>query len=345
MWNTLSIIKELIFWALPLFFLSLYLKKVYDFSFGQLVIWWTKNYSNVDSPVAIIVAFLIIFFLFTIPASSLINSTYLGLFGEKQTLVYLGNSSDNTAVYFKQYDNERATFTGYDLDNKYNYSFNNVLKVRTFVKDPGTTDIVGQASKRLQVPALLSTFFFMIFLLLPALAASHALSYPMYTDTHGENAHLHGAPMDAFETLLADYKITKVSSAGIFFISLFLGIYFGSKMQNNEDKVPAENLASYIYPGETIYGMPNEIEIKYVKRRDRSDKTSYDNVDSGERYVNFEFTKGFSKPVYVATVFTIEQQPELEDAIKENINNRTSMPLKVNDNLSITLDTSPDKQL
>ncbi len=107
MWNTLSIIKELIFWTLPLLFLSLYLKKVYDFSFGQLVIWWTKNYSNVDSPVAIIVAFTILFLLFSLPASSLINSSYLGLFGEKQELVYLGNSSDNTAVYYKQYDNAK----------------------------------------------------------------------------------------------------------------------------------------------------------------------------------------------------------------------------------------------
>ena len=65
-------------------------------------------------------------------------------------------------------------------------------------------------------------------------------------------------------------------------------------------------MPSYIYEGETIQGIPNEINIRYVKQRRSTDSNSYDTVDSGERYVNFEFTKNFKNTVYVTTLINLD---------------------------------------
>ena len=138
MWNIISYLKEIIIWSLPFYFLNLYIIKVYNISLGQLVIWWTKNFSNTESSTEIIVSFILIFLLFSLPFTSLMNSLYLGLFGEKQTLVYLGNSSASTSMYYKKTDISKTPFQGYNIDKKYSFSFKELNKLKCFIKDPET---------------------------------------------------------------------------------------------------------------------------------------------------------------------------------------------------------------
>ena len=333
MWNCISYIKEIIFWSLPFYFLHLYIKSVYHISLGQLVSWWAKNFSHTESSTAIIVSFILIFLLFCLPFTSLMNSFYLGLFGEKQTLVYLGNSSASNSMYYKEYDFKKSTFEGYNIDQSYNFSFKGVNKLKYFIKDPGTNNIVGQKNKRLHPTAILSTFFFMVFFLLPALGVIHALTYPMYIDLNGSNAYFHGAAGKAFEIVLLDFKITKGISVFILFGGLFMALFFSGKMPDEKDSLPITPIPSHIKPYENISGTPIEINILYDKKtNDDGSTTTY---DSGYRNVIFKFDKGFKSSVYVTLNFDTKAYPELKEKIESNIASRIEMILVIDENLGL----------
>lgn len=333
MWNIISYLKEIIIWSLPFYFLNLYIIKVYNISLGQLVIWWTKNFSNTESSTAIIVSFILIFLLFSLPVTSLMNSFYLGLFGEKQTLVYLGNSSANTSMYYKETDISKTPFQGYNVDKKYSFSFKELNKLKYFIKDPGTENIVGQNNKRLHATAITSTFFFMIFLLLPALGIIHALSYPMYIDINGGNAYLHGEAIKAFEIVLLNFKISKGLSVLILFGGLFLGMYFGGKIPNDKKSLPVTPIPLHIKEGINIAAMPLEVNIHYETRKNSDDTTS--TYDSGLRHAIFRFDKGFDPSVYLTIYFDTTAYPKLEDKISSNIDNQEMMNLVIDENLGI----------
>lgn len=331
MWNIISYIKEFIIWPLPFYTLHIYLRSIYHASLGQLLLWWPNNFSNTESSTATIVSFILIFLLFSLPVTSLMNSFYLGLFGEKQTLVYLGNSSDSTSMYYKESDIKKEVFQGYNIDQNYNYGFKELNKLKYFIKDPGTKNIVGQKNKRLHATAITSTFFFMIFLLLPALGVIHAFAYPMYVDLNGENAYLHGEAMKAFEVVLLDFKITKGISVAILFGSLFLALYFGGKLPDEKNSLAVTPLPSYIKEGEKISAIPIEINIAYEK--ETNDDGSTTTYDSGFRHTIFRFDKGFSPSVYVTLYFDTKIHPKLEDKIESNISTHTAMTLKIKKNL------------
>jgi len=333
MWNTISYIKEIILWFLPFYFLHLYIKGVYHISIGQLAVWWAKNFSHTESATAIIISFILIFLLFSLPFTSLLNSFYLSLFGEKQTLVYLGNSSANTSMYYKELDPNKTAFQGYNIDQKYNFDFNGLNKLKYFIKDPGTKDIVGQKNKRLHTTAIISTFFFMIFLLLPALGVIHALTYPMYNVLNGENAYLHGEAIKAFETVLLDFKISKGISILILVGGLILALYFSGKVPGEKNSLTITPLPEHITKGNQVFATPTEINISYEKLTNPDGSTT--TYDSGHRQAIFRFDQGFSPSVYVTLSFDNQAYPNLENDIKSNITNNTQMPLIITENLEL----------
>lgn len=333
MWNMFSYLKEIILWSLPFYALHIYIKSIYHVSLGQLLLWWTKNFSDTESSTAIIISFILIFLLFSLPVTSLMNSLYLSLFGEKQTLVYLGNPSSSISMYYKVNDISKTPFQGYNVDKKYSFSFNELNKLKYFIKDPGTENIVGQKNKRLHATAIISTFFFMIFLLLPALGVVHAFAYPMYVDLNGENAYLHGEAMKAFEIVLLDFKITKGLSVLILFGGLFLGIYFGGKMPDKKNSLPSTPVPSLIKEGKNISAMPIEVNIHYEDRTNSDNTTS--TYDSGFRHAIFRFDKGFDPSVYLTIYFDTAAYPKLEDKISSNIDNQVRMNLVIDENLRI----------
>lgn len=336
MWNIISYIKEIIIWSLPFLFLHIYLKNVYQISFGQLLVWWFKNFTSADSSTAISISFILIFLLFCLPLTSLMNSFYLGLFGEKQTLVYLGNPSSSISMYYNISDISKRPFQGYNIDQKYNFKFTNLNKLKYFIKDPGTNNIVGQKNIRLHATAITSTFFFMIFFLLPVLGAIHAFSYPMYIDLHGETTHLKGDVMKAFEIVLLDFKISKGLSALILFGGLILAMYFGGRMPDETSSLAVTPIPGFIKEGASIKGIPVEINIRYEEVKNNDGTTS--THDSGFRYVIFRFDKGFNPSVYLTLYFDLENYPSLEDRIKSNIASKTEMPLAINEDLGVRLE-------
>ena len=340
MWNYISYLKEIIIWSLPFYALHIYLEKIYHISLGQLFFWWTKNFSNTESSTAIIVSFILIFLLFSLPFTSLINSFYLTLFGEKQTLIYLGNPSANTSMYYKKTDSSKTPFQGYNIDKKYSFSFNELNKPKYFIKDPGTENVVGQKNKRLHATAIISTFFFMIFLLLPALGVIHALAYPMYIDINGTSSYLGGDTMKAFELILLNFKITKGLSVLILFGGLFLGMYFGGKMPNDKNTLAVTPIPSSIKQGNNITAMPIEVNIHYETRRNSDDTTS--TYDSGFRHAIFRFDKGFDPSVYLTFYFDSTANPKPEEKINSNIDNKVMMNLVINEDLGIRLEYNLD---
>lgn len=333
MWNTLSYIKEIIIWSLPFYALHIYLEKIYHISLGQLLIWWAKNFTSTESSTAITVSFIFIFLLFCLPTTSLINSFYLSLFGEKQTLVYLGNHSQNNSMYYKQSDITKHTLEGYNIDKSYSFSFSELNKVKYFIKDPGTNEIVGQKNKRLHLTAILSTFFFMMFFMIPVLGVIHAFAYPMYIDINGNSAHFHGEAMQAFEAVLLDFKITKGMSVFILFGGLLLAIYFGGQVPKEKDSLSVTPLPTNIKEGATINALPIEINIVYEKLTNDDGTTS--SYDSGFRTVIFRFDKGFSPAVYLALNFDTNIYSKLENIITESISTQTTMMLLIDENLGV----------
>lgn len=333
MWNTILYFKEIILWSLPFYALHLYLNSIYQVSLGQLLVWWVKNFNNTDSSTAITLSFILIFMLFCLPFTSLINSFYLGLFGEKQTLVYLGNPSSSISMYYKETDASKTPFQGYNIDKKYSFSFNELNKLKYFIKDPGTVSIVGQSNKRLHATAITSTFFFMIFLLLPALGVIHALAYPMYIDINGTSSHLNGEAIKAFEIVLLDFKISKGLSVLILFGGLFLGMYFGGKMPDDKNSLPVTPIPLSIKEGKNIIAMPLEVNVHYETRKNSDNTTS--TYDSGVRHAIFRFDKEFDPSVYLTIYFDTAAYPKLEDKISSNIDNQVMMNLVIDGSLGV----------
>lgn len=206
------------------------------------------------------------------------------------------------------------TFKTYNDDQSYNFNFDGLNKFKYFVKDPGTTNIVGQKNKRLHLTAIISSFFFMMFFQLPALVVTHGLTYPMYIELNGTEARLHGEAIKAFETVLLDFKITKGISVLILFGSLFLALFFSAQMPNEKDSVAVTPLPNLIKPFNKINARPVEIDIQYETRRNSDNSTT--TYDSGFRNAIFEFSKEFNPPVYVTLYFDSNEYLDLENKIE-----------------------------
>lgn len=261
------------------------------------------------------------------------NSFYLGLFGEKQTLIYLGNSSPSTSMYYKNRDPDKISFEGYNIDKKYNYNFSELNTLHQFIKDPGTKNIVGQKNKRLHITAIASTFFFMLFLLFPVLGVIHALTYPMYIDINGDNAILHGEVVKAFEIVLLKFKISKGLSAIILFSSLIMALYFSKQMPDEANRTALTSLPAHIKENKTVSSFPIEINIAYeeITRHDGT-KTQ---VDSGFRNAIFRFDQGFEPSVYVTLNFDTKEYPLLAEEITSHIAGKKEMSLRLDEKLQL----------
>lgn len=60
-------------------------------------------------------------------------------------------------------------------------------------------------------------------------------------------------------------------------------------------------------------------------------------MDSGERYVNFTFSEGFSRPVYVATNMAASNRHEVLSKVEENRRTTTPMAVKIDEDPGIQI--------
>ncbi|MFK5949309.1 MAG: hypothetical protein QM500_11140 [Methylococcales bacterium] len=83
--------------------------------------------------------------------------------------------------------------------------------------------------------------------------------------------------------------------------------------------------------------MPNERRTHYVERRRSTNPDVYETIDSGKRYANFEFTKGFNHTVYVTTLIDLNTHGEQIKLMERNISEKTPISITLDNALHITL--------
>lgn len=319
---------------LLLHFLSQY---YYNLSLWDIVRWWSGNYSNVNDAGFYFIGLFFIYILIFLTFSAFINILYLGLFGEKQDLVYLGHSKQSTAVYYNINDVEKKLITAHDSIIKYNYSFDDLYRAQTFIKDPGLENSAGTKSNNFHILGLLAVCVGVIVFTLAGAAFFNVFVYPVYhANPTDVNLPTEGAEI-AFDSILARYNLTQEWYYGSVFVLLFVWVGFMLATPKNKLSAPVIPLPTYIRSVEIIEGIPNEIKIHYIKVPRSGDSDSYDKVDSGKRYITFEFIKGFTHVVYVTTLIDKNKQPELVEKIEHKINHKLPMTVIINDDLSIKI--------
>jgi len=105
----------------------------------------------------------------------------------------------------------------------------------------------------------------------------------------------------------------------------------------NKLSEPVTSLPSNVYPGNSIEGTPNEIKIRYLKRRRSGNSDTYQNVDSGERYISFEFKSGFNPPVYVTTLIDLNEYTDEIANIEQSIKAKLAMTVEIKEDLGFYL--------
>lgn len=338
MGNKIAILKEIVIYVVPFVLLYWYVANTYKISIWNIIGWWYRNSSQNESVWVFSFIFFFTFLLVFLPLTGLINTAHLSLFGEKQTLVYLGHPEDSVGRFYSLNDSAREPFQGFDVDRQYNHGFGDIYKTMHFIKDPGTEKSVGVRTNRFHPYAILGTLFFGLAFLIPLMGAVHVLAYPAYQALHGSSGVLQGETFAAFDNLLSQLHLTRASAAIFSFTCLILALAFMMMMPRNQAGGRVQTLPPAIHIGSIIRGQPLALQIKYNKIK-RSDN-HYDTVDSGYRFAPFEFTHDFDPAVYATLYFDSRKHPELEDSIQSHIDNRSTMTVRLNDQLVLEPDTS-----
>lgn len=338
--NNIQTIREIITTILAFSVIHYLYCYFYHLSLWDVVKWWALNFYKVENVAAYAVGLFFGLLVYILTFSGFANTLYLGLFGEKQELVYLGHSKESTGVYYKRNDTNKTLLSAYDVDIKYNFSFDTLLRPQLFKKDAGTTNTVGTKADRFSLLSFIGITCAMASILLAATGIFHPFALKVYMANPTDIIlPITDDPMIAFDHVIAQFHLTRgtffLFVSGLFFC--FLVFSWAAPGQKLGERIEA--LPYQIKPGSIIYGVPNEIKPRYIKRRKAASGNSveYETLDSGDRYVNFVFTDGFTKPVYVATLLRANQRAELRDKIENNIQGNMPMGVKIDDNLEIAI--------
>jgi len=323
--------------AAPFVFLHLFARYFYHLSLLNIVFWWFKNHKSVRSRGAYLMGLFFVFLLIIVLFSGLMNIIFLSIFGERQELVYLGHSKEAIAVYYDKDDLSRKTFSGYDVDKNYNYSFDNLFRAQTFIKPPGFENEVGAKKNRFHIIGLIAILLGSGLLVMVSTAFFNTLVHPVYKDKPTDiDLPSEGAQL-AFNRIIARYGLSEKQYYGGVFIIFIVWVGFLLSIPENSMSEPLLSIADNIRPGAQVAAVPVDLAIRYVRQRHSSSSNDYHMVDSGERYVTFEFNKGFEVPVYVTTIIDLEKYTKQIPFIEQSIGNAAPMQVLVNDDLSISI--------
>jgi hypothetical protein len=338
--NNIQTIRETIIIILALSAIHYFFRYFYHLSLWDVTRWWAFNFYKVDNLGAYAAGLFFCMLVYSMTFSGYINTVYLGLFGENQELVYLGHSKNNISVYYKRNDISKTLLSNYDVDITYNYSFDTLLRPQLFRKDRGTTNTVGTKANRFTLLSFIGITCAMISVLLATAIILHPFALKAYAASPTDiTLPITNDPLTTFDHIIGQFHIKRGTYILLIFGFLFgfLGFVLAAPGQKHGARVEA--LPYSIKPGSVIHGVPNEIKPKYIKRRKATSKnsTDYETVDSGDRYVNFEFTEDFSRPVYVATLLHAGQRNELQSKVENNIKGKVPMRVIIGDDLDIDI--------
>ena len=323
----------------PFLFVHFFSQHYYNIPLWKIITWWYQSHSTVtDSEFYFIGLFFILLFMF-LSFSGFINIILLSIFGKKQKLVYLGHDKQSNAVYYDIDDASKKAVSSHDFDIKHNMSFDNLYRAQLFIKDPGNTDRVGTKANRFHIFGYITVILGVVVFSLSGAAFFNAFIYPVYLDAPTNvGVSLDGAEI-AFINIIAHYNISESWYYGSLFSLLFVWIGFLLAVPKNLLSDKLLSLPPYIRGGEIIKGTPKQIKIRYIKQRRSGNSDSYEEIDSGERYIIFEFIKGFTQPVYVSTLVDVQTHKNKIKEIYFNIKSLKSMSVTLEDDLSISIPT------
>ena len=330
----ISILAKLTFWVVPFSGLHFYLAYFYHLSLGDLVSWNIDHLVLSAANLAKLIAFTVLFLLFSFQITCLLNAFYISLFGRRKLLVFLGYLAKGTPMFYRLEDKQKKVFSGHDSDYEFNYSFNDVNRIREYIKPPFSEESVEMTKLNLQSYAVLVRVMLAIFFLLPVMALVHALVLPGYETLPAADIKLPKNILASFDQVLGLLHLNIVSLALIFLLSLFLAIYFSSRQKEAGEGKLVEALPEDIVAGEKVLGKPLIMVKTTITRYDETLQKNAQ-MDTGFRRVSFEFKRGFNPPVYVTLKLDTHQHPEVESQIRDNIKSGHSMELNLTTRLRI----------
>lgn len=328
--------KMILTLLLPFVVLHFYSMHYYHLPLWDVVKWWALNITKVDNALPLFLGLFFSLLVYYLSVSGLVNILVLSVSGEKQNLVYLGHANENKAVYYDKDDLSKKIITGYDVEKTYNFSFNNLYTTQTFLKDKGS-DGVGTKENRLHLLSFASSIIGFIAFTLTTIIIFNIFIHTAYVANPTDVILPVKDALSAFDTIALNFQLTR---SGYFLLMgglILLWLGFSIATPKNKVSKPLYSLPTDITSKSSIMGVPVEISTRYVKERRTTDSNSYDNVDSGERFVNFKFTKAFQDTVYVTTLIDLDTHANQIDEIYLNIKEKRSMELNLNEDYTITL--------
>ncbi|RDH83850.1 MAG: hypothetical protein DIZ80_06865 [endosymbiont of Galathealinum brachiosum] len=328
--------RSIIILLFPFVVLHYYSAHYYHLPLWSVVKWWGLNITKVNNAFPLFLGLFFTLLVNYLSVSGLVNILSLSISSEQQDLVYLGHMNENKAAYYDNDDLSKQVITGYDTEKVYNFSFNDLYRSQTFLKDEGSEG-VGTKANRLHILSFVSSIIGVIAFTLTTIIIFNVFIHTAYTANPTDVILPTKDALSSFDTIALNFNFTR---GGYFLLMgglILTWLGFSMATPKNNISEPLFNLPAYITTNKTITGIPNEIHIRYVKERRTTDSNSYDTVDSGERYVNFEFTKGFNHTVYVTTLIDLDTHANQLEEINRNISSNNAMTLSLDKDLHISI--------
>ncbi|TQV85881.1 hypothetical protein [Aliikangiella coralliicola] len=329
--NVYTYLKDAFLVLAPLLLIELFLRSVYQIGQLKLAIWWFKNYDTVDYLGVLVIAFFFTYFSFFATFGHIFQAASLAFHGETHTLIYIGEKSKNKGLYVSP-DNLKSPPIEYsDSSDSYNYSFSTLFTKTQFKRDKGT-DRLGSTVESFSAMSLLSSFLVGLAMLLPLVGVLHTLAYPIVIElgVSGFNSSL--STLDAFQAMLKPWGLS-IGKLVAINIAIFILVMIVVKLPGRSIGKQVFDLPSSIRTGETISGIPVEIEREINISRNLNGGT--EETDTGFRTIVFQFTQDFPQPVYVSVYYDSRQFPGLEDRAYEHIKSQSPLQLKIMEDLKI----------
>lgn len=335
--NLFAYIRPALSAVFPFIFLHYFAHYFYQLSLLDIARWWFSNFSKVNSAGAYVMGLFFAWLVLAMSFSAFMNTFYLSVVGNNQELVYLGHDKENSASYYRLHDFNKQVITGYDAETPYNFSFNTLYRSQMFKADPLMPDSIGTKSSSFSFIAFISVILSLVTFTLMFLPVFNVLVHMVYkTMPTPVNIPTEGASL-AFEYIIGRYHISKA----VYFvmIPILLFSWMGSvvAMSKNTVSDPVLLLPSYIQPGATITAFPVEMSIRYERRERSTKKNDYITEDSGDRYINMRFERGFKHPVYVAAIINVNTHAAQLAEIERKVRQKQPFDVLVNDDLGISI--------
>lgn len=337
--NILAYARPILSALFPFIVLHYYSLYAYQLSLWDITRWWFSNAGKVENFGAYLLGMFFSFIVLSMSFSGFVNTFYLSLTGKNHELIYLGHHKESQALYYKINDVSKTPLSGYDVDQKYNFSFDPLFRSQIFKLDPLMPDSIGTKSNRFKLAGFISVILSIILFLMVFLPYFNALGHAVYIATGRDTGLNTESAMLAYEQIIARLNFSKGLYYGLIPLLLFSWMASVVAMSKNTMSERLISLPHSISPGNIVQGIPVAMNVRYVERKrfPESSSNQYETVDSGDRYVIFKFTQGFSQPVYVTTIINSTSHPKSINTIKKKLTAHEFVSVLIDESLEMTL--------